>query len=195
MVAAINNTLWSLFITPSNWTKNSVFNLLLDSFSLLLLFVNKLSASSKNITEGDNFLLISNNALTNFSLSPTHLLVNEEAEIEKNVALHWEATAFARSVFPVPGGPNNKIPVAGERIPVNKSGLLLGNIIFSYNISLAVFKPAISSHSVLFLLCNIEFTICSSYWSNFLFFIFISFLLLLSLLIGSAFFNKVVLLF
>jgi hypothetical protein len=40
----------------------------------------------------------------------THLLVKELADIEKKVAPDWCATAFPMSVFPVPGGPNNKIP-------------------------------------------------------------------------------------
>ena len=32
------------------------------------------------------------------------------------------ATALANIVFPVPGGPNNSIPLVGSRNPLNKSG-------------------------------------------------------------------------
>ncbi len=40
-----------------------------------------------------------------FSLSPTHLEIKSDEEIEKNVASHSVAHAFANNVFPVPGGP------------------------------------------------------------------------------------------
>ena len=36
----------------------------------------------------------------------------------KNVECISDATAFARRVLPVPGGPNNKIPFHGSRRPV-----------------------------------------------------------------------------
>jgi hypothetical protein len=51
-----------------------------------------------------------NNVLTIFSLSPIHLLVIDEAEIEKNVELDSLAIALPIMVLPVPGGPNNKRP-------------------------------------------------------------------------------------
>ena len=38
-------------------------------------------------------------------------------EIEKNVVSHSDATAFANIVLPVPGGPCNKTPFQGRRIP------------------------------------------------------------------------------
>jgi hypothetical protein len=40
-----------------------------------------------------------------------------DADILKNVVLHSVATALASIVFPVPGGPNNRIPFHGSRIP------------------------------------------------------------------------------
>ncbi len=40
--------------------------------------------------------------LTNFSESPLHLLAIVDADILKKVVLHSVATAFARSVLPVP---------------------------------------------------------------------------------------------
>jgi len=60
-----------------------------------------------------------NNVLTNFSPSPTHLEVKEDAEILKNLYLLSFANAFASNVFPLPGGPNNKIPFGGDLSPVN----------------------------------------------------------------------------
>ena len=39
---------------------------------------------------------------TSFSESPRHLLTMEDADMLKKVVLHSVATAFARSVFPVP---------------------------------------------------------------------------------------------
>ena len=42
-----------------------------------------------------------------------------DADILKNVVLHSVATAFASIVFPVPGGPYNRIPFHGVSIPVN----------------------------------------------------------------------------
>jgi hypothetical protein len=59
-----------------------------------------------------------NNALTNFSLSPCHLLASDEAEMLKKVILASEATALAIMVFPFPGGPYNNNPLEGARNPV-----------------------------------------------------------------------------
>ena len=58
-------------------------------------------------------MLTSNSALTNFSESPLHLLTRVDADMLKKVVLHSEATAFARRVFPVPGGPWSSIPFQG----------------------------------------------------------------------------------
>ena len=60
---------------------------------------------------GCAFLATWNNACTNLSPSPTHLDIMVAADTLKNVDLHSEATAFAIIVFPLPGGPNNKIPL------------------------------------------------------------------------------------
>jgi hypothetical protein len=53
---------------------------------------------------------IANIVLTIFSPSPTHFDVRVLAEILMKVDLDWAAIAFPKSVFPVPGGPKNKIP-------------------------------------------------------------------------------------
>lgn len=52
-----------------------------------------------------------------FSASPTHLEVISADESEINVEFIWLAIALPTSVFPVPGGPNSKIPLAGVRSP------------------------------------------------------------------------------
>ena len=57
--------------------------------------------------------MTSKRALTSFSESPRHLLTRVEAEMLKKVVLHSDATAFASSVFPVPGGPCKRMPFQG----------------------------------------------------------------------------------
>lgn len=50
--------------------------------------------------------------------SPSHLDMRSEDETEKNVELLASvATAFAMYDFPVPGGPNRRIPRHGLRLP------------------------------------------------------------------------------
>lgn len=57
---------------------------------------------------------------TYFSLSPSHFDMRSEEETEKNVELLASvATALARYDFPVPGGPNSKMPLHGVRLPSN----------------------------------------------------------------------------
>lgn len=46
-----------------------------------------------------------------------HLLIKSEELIAKNVASTSAAQALAKNVFPVPGGPYNKIPLQGSLIP------------------------------------------------------------------------------
>lgn len=72
--------------------------------------VNSESISSTNITLGYYTLAIVNRVLTIFSPSPTHLLVRELAEIEKNVEFDSLAIALPIRVLPVPGGPNSSKP-------------------------------------------------------------------------------------
>ena len=66
--------------------------------------------------------------LTSFSPSPIHFEVNDEAEIEKNVAPADPAIHLPMSVFPVPGGPNKRTPLGAARIPRNNSGRFIGFI-------------------------------------------------------------------
>jgi hypothetical protein len=53
-----------------------------------------------------------------------------------------------KSVFPVPGGPNKRMPLGGARRPVKMSGLNNGNTTTSLTIFFTNFKPATSFHSV-----------------------------------------------
>jgi len=46
-----------------------------------------------------------------------------EVDTLKKVVPHSVATAFARSVLPVPGGPNMRTPFHGLRIPWKYSGM------------------------------------------------------------------------
>jgi hypothetical protein len=63
--------------------------------------------------------------LTIFYDYPFHLEAKEDAETLKNIL--FVAIALARRVFPVPGGPNNKIPFMAFRIPLKNSGIILGS--------------------------------------------------------------------
>lgn len=148
LVAPIIRTLSSLFVlAPSSSTKNYVLTLLELYCSPYFLEQSRESISSMNITLGCFSLAIENKVLTNFSLSPTHLLVIELALMLKNVA--WASLAMARPiiVFPVPGGPNNSIPLGGALRPVKISGLSIGHTIISWMIFLANPNPAIWHHS------------------------------------------------
>lgn len=119
-----------------------------------------------NITLGCLTRAIWNRVRTNFSLSPTHLLVRELALILKKVADAELAIALPIIVFPVPGGPNNNIPRGGALKPVNKSGRNIGHTIISFISFFANYKPAISLHFTLFVLSKISFYIVSTNFSS-----------------------------
>ena len=80
---------------------------------------SRASTSSMKMTEGCMQRASSNRVLTSISLSPTYLLVREEAEILKKVAFTLLATALPSMVLPVPGGPNSSMPLAGVLGPCN----------------------------------------------------------------------------
>lgn len=52
---------------------------------------------------------------------PTHLEVSDEALMLKKVACTVLAMHLPMSVFPVPGGPNRRIPFGGPLSPVKRS--------------------------------------------------------------------------
>lgn len=69
------------------------------------------------IMEGLNLLAYLNISLIALADSPTYFPTIDEPTILMNVALTEEAIALAINVFPVPGGPYNKIPF-GYLIPI-----------------------------------------------------------------------------
>mmetsp|Transcript_12860 Transcript_12860/g.37047 ORF Transcript_12860/g.37047 Transcript_12860/m.37047 type:complete len:237 (-) Transcript_12860:460-1170(-) len=91
--------------TPSIWTKNSVFNRRAASLSEAEREESTESTSSKKTTLGALEFATLNKAFTIFSDSPCHFDVSEDADTAKNDALHSAATALARKVLPLPGGP------------------------------------------------------------------------------------------
>lgn len=79
------------------------------------------------ITEGCRFLAITNKVFTSFSDSPIHLDVRVDGDMLKKVEFVSEAMLFPIKVLPVPGGPNNRIPLGGCRRPVKISGRFMGH--------------------------------------------------------------------
>ena len=71
------------------------------------------------------------------SLSPRNLEANVVAETLKKVVPHSVAVAFAKRVFPVPGGPKSMTPRHGRRIPLKKSGMSIGRTTASLIMCLA----------------------------------------------------------
>ena len=69
------------------------------------------SISSMNIIDGAFSLACLNKSLTLEAPTPTNISTKSEPDKEKNGALASPATAFANSVFPVPGGPTSKAPL------------------------------------------------------------------------------------
>ena len=120
-MAATIVTLSSLFVpAPSNCTRNSVFSRFIASPSLLDLEDNNESTSSIKMMHGCISRAMLNSARTIFSPSPTHFEVRDDADILKNFASGISAAnAFAKSVFPFPGGPYRSKPFGGALIPEN----------------------------------------------------------------------------
>jgi hypothetical protein len=75
------------------------------------------------------------------------LLARLDAETLKNMPL--AAMAFASSVLPVPGGPNNRIPFIAFRMPLKNYGIILGNKTASCSSPLALSSSAMSSKVIL----------------------------------------------
>lgn len=86
---------------------------------------------------------------TYLSLSPIHLLTKSLLLTLKKVLLASVATAFAKKLLPVPGGPYSNIPLQGCRFPVKRCGNLIGKMTASFKASLAPSSPATSSHLML----------------------------------------------
>ena len=71
------------------------------------------------------------------------------------------ATAFASSVFPVPGGPNSSTPFHGSRTPVKYVGQICGSTTASCSSFLHVSSPAISLKCTLGAASRISRSSCS----------------------------------
>mmetsp|Transcript_22933 Transcript_22933/g.54284 ORF Transcript_22933/g.54284 Transcript_22933/m.54284 type:complete len:237 (+) Transcript_22933:624-1334(+) len=150
LVAARTRRPSRLFPSPSICTSSSVFIRREDSLSLSERTVAMESISSMKMMAGFSSLAVWNRVLTSFSLSPSHFDVRSALETERKVASDSEATALARKLLPVPGGPYSIIPDHGVRPPPAKScGNLIGRITASLSASLADSRPATSSHLML----------------------------------------------
>jgi hypothetical protein len=84
------------------------------------------------ITEGFLSLALVNRVFINFYVYPTYLLVKSAEETEKKVLSASVAQALARKVFPVPGGPYNKIPFQGFLFPIKIYLNLVGKMTASF---------------------------------------------------------------
>ena len=78
--------------------------------------------------------------------TPTYISTKLEPDIEKNGTFASPATAFARSVFPVPGGPTSSAPL-GSFAPISKYRLgLCRKSTISVSSSFASSSPATSAN-------------------------------------------------
>ena len=75
------------------------------------------SISSMKIIHGASFCASLNKSLTLDAPTPTNISTKSEPAREKNGTLASPATAFARSVLPVPGGPTRSAPF-GSLAPI-----------------------------------------------------------------------------
>ena len=105
--------------TPCILVKNYVLTLFVASLSFSDRLLHKASISSMKIMEGFFSLARVKREFIIFSLYPTYLLRIFEGSIAKKVLSASVAQAFARKVFPVPGGPYKRIPFQGYLGPLN----------------------------------------------------------------------------
>mmetsp|Transcript_774 Transcript_774/g.1364 ORF Transcript_774/g.1364 Transcript_774/m.1364 type:complete len:335 (+) Transcript_774:655-1659(+) len=119
----------SVDLRPSHAAMNSFLIRLVASWSMDSRRLSSPSTSSKNSTTGTMDRATWNRALTRFSDSPNHFEVRVDARISRKLAPDSAATALARRVLPVPGGPKRSTPfVAFFRLPrVNRCGCLRGS--------------------------------------------------------------------
>ena len=68
--------------------------------------------------QGARCLACSNRSRTRAAPTPTNISTNSEPEIEKNGTPASPATARARSVLPVPGGPTSRTPLGKSVVGV-----------------------------------------------------------------------------
>ena len=94
-----------------------------------------------------------------FSESPIYLLTTVLGVRLMRLEDERLAIYLMRMVLPLPGGPYNMMPFGGDLNPVNISGLKLGSIIHSHNISFTSVNPIISSTLKSSFFINIPFII------------------------------------
>mmetsp|Transcript_4198 Transcript_4198/g.17758 ORF Transcript_4198/g.17758 Transcript_4198/m.17758 type:complete len:300 (+) Transcript_4198:1431-2330(+) len=106
------------------------------------------SISSMKMMAGASFFAASNISRTRRAPRPTSISSNSDADLAKNLTLASPATARARRVFPVPGGPERRTPL-GMCAPMlaNLPGLLRYSTT-SLSSSLASSTPTTSSKRV-----------------------------------------------
>ena len=98
---------------------------------------------------GEFCLACSNRSRTRLAPTPTNISTKSEPEIEKNGTPASPATARARSVLPVPGGPKSRTPL-GMRAP--RAWNFFGfsrNSLISWSSSTASSTPATSLNVIL----------------------------------------------
>jgi hypothetical protein len=101
-------------ISTNNWFKVESLSSFPPKPSL---FLPTASISSIKIIEGAFSLAYANSSLTLLAPKPTNISTNSEPETEKKGTPASPATALAKRVFPVPGGPHSKAPF-GRRAPI-----------------------------------------------------------------------------
>mmetsp|Transcript_70500 Transcript_70500/g.206770 ORF Transcript_70500/g.206770 Transcript_70500/m.206770 type:complete len:216 (-) Transcript_70500:483-1130(-) len=136
---------------PSIWISSSVFIRRLPSCSpppspprALMME----SSSSMKIVEGWWCRARSKRTRISFSESPRHFETTVEAEMLKKVVSHSVATALARSVFPVPGGPKRRTPFQGASRPVKNCGYFRGITTASFISCFAFPRPTMLSQEI-----------------------------------------------
>ena len=106
------------------------------------------SISSMKIIAGLFFLACSKRSLTREAPTPTNISTKSEPEIEKNGHPASPATALARRVLPVPGGPRRSTPL-GTLAPISSYFLgFLRKSTISLSSSFSSSAPATSSNVV-----------------------------------------------
>mmetsp|Transcript_32491 Transcript_32491/g.85829 ORF Transcript_32491/g.85829 Transcript_32491/m.85829 type:complete len:205 (+) Transcript_32491:596-1210(+) len=147
---AASRKTWSPVLRrPSIWISSSVFIRRLPSCSpppSPPRAPMRESSSSMKIVEGWWCRAMSKRTRISFSESPRHFETTVEAEMLKKVVSHSVATALARSVFPVPGGPKRRTPFQGDKMPVKNCGYFRGITTASFSRALASPRPTMKSH-------------------------------------------------
>ncbi len=131
---------------PSIIVKSWLTTLLSTSPITSSLFGAMASISSIKIIVGAVFSASSKIVLIFFSLSPYHLLITSGPFNKIKFASDSFATALAKSVFPVPGGPWSKTPLGGLMPNLWKiSGCFIGISTISLIFLISSESPPISS--------------------------------------------------